>query len=53
MRPVMARMICLITLRGNALSPAARELTTLIHDSFAADVAQAQGRLSGSIAQNN
>jgi len=53
MRPVMARMICLITLRGTALSPAARELTTLIHDSFAADVAQAQGRLSGNIAPNN
>ena len=32
--PVLSRTLCLITLKGNSLSPAARELTTLINDRF-------------------
>ena len=32
--PVMERTLCLITLKGNSLSPAARELTALIVDRF-------------------
>jgi DNA-binding transcriptional LysR family regulator len=32
--PVMDRNLCLITLKGNALSPAARELTTLVVERF-------------------
>ncbi len=32
--PVLERKLCLITLKGNSLSPAARELTALIVDRF-------------------